>query len=176
MTFQLLIISMIMLLNTQEIYDFSKDKDVSDWRIINDGIMGGVSRSSFELDTEGNAVFSGSVSLDYNGGFCSVRHNFKRINLEKFKTIEIRLKGDGKRYQFRIRHNSSDYYSYITYFVTDGEWQNIQLKLNEMYPSFRGRKLDMGNFDKDSMEEIAFLIGNKKEEKFRLVIDKIELK
>ena len=44
-----------------------------------------------------------------------------------------------------------------------------------MYPSFRGRKLNKENFNKTSIEEIGFLIGNKKQEKFNLEIDKIEL-
>ena len=176
MNFQLLIIAMLMLLDPQDIYDFSKGKGTPGWRIINDGVMGGVSRSSFKLDADGNAVFSGAVSLDNNGGFCSVRYNFKRMNIGKFKSIVLRVKGDGKRYQFRIRHNSNDYYSYITYFQTNGEWQTIELKLDEMYPSFRGRKLDMDNFDKDSIEEIAFLIGNGKEEKFSIKIDRIQLR
>jgi NADH dehydrogenase [ubiquinone] 1 alpha subcomplex assembly factor 1 len=44
-----------------------------------------------------------------------------------------------------------------------------------MYPAFRGKKLDLPNFDHNYMEEIAFLIGNKKPEKFRLLIDQIEL-
>jgi len=45
-----------------------------------------------------------------------------------------------------------------------------------MYPSFRGRKLDQPNFSKDCIEEIAFLFGNKSQEKFKLIIDKIEWK
>jgi hypothetical protein len=44
-----------------------------------------------------------------------------------------------------------------------------------MYPSFRGRILDMPNYDKANLEEIAFLIGNKKAEKFELKIDFIKL-
>jgi hypothetical protein len=45
-----------------------------------------------------------------------------------------------------------------------------------MYPSFRGRKLDAPNFSHDNIEEIVFLIGNKKNERFELIIDKIALK
>jgi hypothetical protein len=45
-----------------------------------------------------------------------------------------------------------------------------------MYPSFRGRKLDQPNFSDDYIEEITFLIGNKKEEDFQLLIAKIELR
>ena len=44
-----------------------------------------------------------------------------------------------------------------------------------MYPAFRGRKLSIGNFSSKNIEEIAFLIGNKKEEHFKLEIDKIYL-
>ena len=45
-----------------------------------------------------------------------------------------------------------------------------------MYPSFRGRRLDEPNFSHDYIEEIVFLIGNKKNENFELIIDKIALK
>ena len=54
--------------------------------------------------------------------------------------------------------------------------REIQIPLQEMYPSFRGRKLAQPNFSSDHVEEIAFLIGNKKPESFKLMIDKIELK
>lgn len=69
-----------------------------------------------------------------------------------------------------------NYYSYISTFSTSGEWQEIEIHLKDMYPSFRGRKLEQANFSADYIEEIAFLIGNKKPEKFKLLIDKIELK
>jgi hypothetical protein len=42
-----------------------------------------------------------------------------------------------------------------------------------MYPSFRGRKLDL-QFSKNHIEEIVFLMGIKSL-KFKLLIDKIEL-
>ena len=44
-----------------------------------------------------------------------------------------------------------------------------------MYPAFRGRNLNMGNFSSETIEELAFLIGNKKKEYFKLEIDKIYL-
>jgi hypothetical protein len=44
-----------------------------------------------------------------------------------------------------------------------------------MYPSFRGRKLTMNNFSSESIQELAFLIGNKKAQNFTLEIDKIYL-
>jgi hypothetical protein len=44
-----------------------------------------------------------------------------------------------------------------------------------LYPSFRGQTLDLPNFKGDFLEEIVFLIGNKKNESFELLIDSIEL-
>ena len=37
------------------------------WRAVNDGVMGGLSRSEFTDTGEGYAVFRGAVSLDNNG-------------------------------------------------------------------------------------------------------------
>jgi NADH dehydrogenase [ubiquinone] 1 alpha subcomplex assembly factor 1 len=45
-----------------------------------------------------------------------------------------------------------------------------------MYPSFRGRKLNLPDFSHSQIEEITFLIANSKPEKFRLQLDKIVLK
>ena len=134
------------------------------------------SSGRFELNNDGHAVFYGNISLENNGGFSSVRYQPKKIELNKASVINIRLKGDAKKYQLRIKANASDYYSYVTSFFTSGRWQIIEIPLKEMYSTFRGRKLDKFNFFNDYIEEIAILIGNKKKEEFKIIIDKIELK
>ncbi len=158
------------------IFEFDKNSDIKNWIIIDDVVMGGKSSGTFKLNSDGNGVFEGAVSLKNNGGFSSVRYQFEKSPIKEYTKIILKIKGDGKNYQFRIKSNSEDYYSYIYTFSTSGEWEEVQINLKDMYPSFRGRKLDMPNFSKDYMEEIAFLIGNKTEEKFKLLIDKIELK
>ena len=172
---KLLIILLISLMKTTIIYDFTKDSSKNDWRIIDDGVMGGESQGKFSIDADGNGVFEGRISLENNGGFSSVRYQFDKIKTSKDSKIQIRLKGDGKEYQFRIKDKSDSYYSYITTFKTSGEWETIEIKLSDLYPSFRGQKLNSPNFESDSFEEIVFLIGNKKNESFKLLLDKIEL-
>jgi NADH dehydrogenase [ubiquinone] 1 alpha subcomplex assembly factor 1 len=172
---KILIVLLIAFMNTTIIYDFNKDSSKNDWRIIDDGVMGGESQGKFYIDTDGNGVFEGTISLENNGGFSSLRYQFDKINTKKDSKIKIRLKGDGKEYQFRIKDKSNSYYSYITTFKTSGEWQTVEIKLSDLYPSFRGRKLDLPNFESDSFEEVVFLIGNKKNESFQLLLDKIEL-
>ena len=163
-------------MNTQPIFDFDKDSDIQSWIIVDDVVMGGRSSGTFHLSADGHGVFEGNVSLENNGGFSSVRHRFQKIQTKEYTRVIIRLKGDGKEYQFRIKSDSSDYYSYINTFSTNGQWQEIEIPLKDMYPSFRGRRLDQPNFSEESIEEVAFLIANKKEEKFKLLLDRIELK
>ncbi|WP_290860648.1 CIA30 family protein [Flavobacterium sp.] len=170
-----LIFTYLLIMNTSLIYDFNKNSSPKDWRIIDDGVMGGLSQGKFSIDPDGNGVFAGTVSLENNGGFSSVRYQFDKIKVTKDSKVRIRLKGDGKEYQFRIKDKTSSYYSYITTFKTSGNWESIEIKLSDLYPSFRGRTLDLPNFKSDSFEEIVFLIGNKKNESFQLLLDKIEL-
>ena len=175
--YPLIIVFLFMTLDSHIIFDFKKNVDLSSWRIVDDVVMGGRSDGNFRINNDGNAEFSGTVSLANNGGFSSVRHQFKSKELKDFTKIVLVVKGDGKKYQFRIKNNSRDYYSYIKYFLTKNEeWQTIELVLSDMYPTFRGRKLNLENFSSSSIEEIAILIGNKRNESFKLEIDKIYLK
>ena len=163
-------------MTAQIIFDFSKSSGTEKWFIVDDVVMGGRSSGTFKLNADGHGVFAGAVSLENNGGFSSVRYKFDQKLIKGAKKVILKVKGDGKKYQFRVKTNSSDYYSYTSTFSTTGDWQEIEIRLEDMYPTFRGRKLDQPNFSSDHMEEVAFLIGNKKKETFQLLIDKIELK
>ena len=57
----------------KEIYTFSTQSNSKEWRIVNDGVMGGLSRSSLKLTEAGHGQFSGHVSLANSGGFASVQ-------------------------------------------------------------------------------------------------------
>lgn len=157
------------------IFDFDTDSSLDDWYVVNDGVMGGLSQGNLNINKKGHAVFEGKVSLDNNGGFTSIRHNFEQKEVTGKTKAVLRIKGDGKSYQFRVKTNSNDRYSYIYTFETSEKWETIEIPLDEMYPSFRGRKLDMPNFPIEKLSEIIFLIANKKAEGFSLEIDKIGL-
>lgn len=137
--------------------------------------MGGVSQGNFKINEKGNGLYFGTVSLENNGGFSSLRFRFDKINVSKYSKVVLKVKGDGKNYQFRLKDKFRNYYSYIQVFSTFKDWQLVEINLSEMYPAFRGRKLNMDNFSSESIEEIAFLIGNKKAQSFQLEIDEIYL-
>jgi len=157
------------------LFDFSKNSDLSNWTVVDDVVMGGRSDGHFSINEDGNGLFYGNVSLENYGGFSSVRYRPETINIEKKKYCKIRLKGDGKRYQFRVKSSQSERQSYINYFETSGEWETISIALTDLYPTFRGRQLDMPNYPAISLEEVAFLIANKKAETFQLELDWITL-
>ena len=162
-------------MNTTMLFDFNKDTSARDWRLVDDVVMGGRSAGSFYINENGHGVFEGNVSLENNGGFSSIRHSNTYQIPKNQRKISIRLKGDGKSYQFRLKHRRNSWESYVYNFNTTGSWQVIEIPLNEMYPSFRGRKLKRANFDFNAIAEIGFLIGNKQNENFRLEIDRLEL-
>ncbi|WP_297086056.1 CIA30 family protein [uncultured Draconibacterium sp.] len=159
-------------LNQTMLFNFSETSDATGWQVVNDDVMGGKSEASFFLTDAGSAVFQGRVSLENYGGFSSLRYNLNSVNTQGYSKVVVHLKGDGKKYQLRIREKESDYFSYISTFQTTGDWEKIEVPLNTMFPSFRGRKLALPNYSGDSMVEITFLIANKKAESFRLELKK----
>ena len=73
-----ILISLLLTLTEQTmttIYQFNEKTTIKDWRIVNDGVMGGISKSTIVLNETGNGEFSGHVSLANNGGFASVQLN-----------------------------------------------------------------------------------------------------
>lgn len=171
----LLIIMTITPQNDSVIFDFRKQQNAATWYVVNDGVMGGLSKGKMSINVAGNGIFEGFVTTENNGGFSSVRHSFSKKDVSNFKLVKSRIKGDGKPYQFRIKSNEEQAYSYIKVFQTSGDWETVVIQFNDFYPSFRGNKLNRPNYDGKFMEEVTFLIGNKKKEAFALEIERIWL-
>ena len=172
-----LLILLLMLTNTDTkvLADFTNNSNLSDWYIVNDAMMGGRSDSGIFLNGENCAVFKGYISLKNNGGFAMVKHVFNPIEIDSHSKIVMKIKGDGKRYQVRLKSQVSQAHSHINYFTTTGDWQVIEIPLKYFYASFRGKRLNYPNFNADQLSEVAFLIGNKKAEEFQLKIKWIAL-
>ena len=157
------------------VYNFSTQSTTNEWNCVNDGVMGGISTSKISLTDAGHGLFAGHVSLANNGGFASVQLNTS-IQLAKEKTVVVlRVKGDGKNYEFRMKGSLQQPESYVHQFSTSGEWETIKLAINAFYPQFRGRKLNNPNFNFAQIEQLSFLIANKQNEDFALLIDWIGL-
>lgn len=158
------------------ITDFS-NLAAQQWIITNDGVMGGKSSSQFQINKDGNGVFLGTVSLENNGGFASVK-NHEPVNLSGFQAVRLTVLGDGNRYSFRLQTGSGsslDPWSYEQRFETEqDEWIEIDLPLDQFRPTYRGRTPDdVPPLDPAAIKRYGFLISDEQEGDFRLEIDKI---
>jgi len=169
------LIMYLMMSNSLLIFNFNKTSNISNWKVVNDVVMGGNSNGTFQIDEFGNGEFKGAVSLENNGGFSYLKYSLNQLDISNFKKIKVRLKGDGKKYEFRVKPSKYIQQSYITHFQTTGEWQTVEIELSNLVPFYRGYKLNSPNFSEEYLEELGFLIGNKKNESFHLILDEIIL-
>jgi len=172
----ILVTVMNMFQSPNVIFKFESGCSTKGWQVVDDRVMGGRSQGDFTINQEGFGVFEGYVTTENNGGFSSLRYNFDGIKTIGFESVVLKLKGDGKSYQFRLKGSDSQRHSYIHTFTTTGLEQEIIIPLKDFSPRFRGRQLNLPNFDADQIEQIAFLIGNKTNERFYLAIESITLK
>ena len=159
------------------IYNFEKADAIEYWRIVNDGVMGGLSQSKIISSNHGTAIFKGKVSLENYGGFASTRTIPFSYNLGGYKGVRLRVKGDGKKYQFRLRtDNSFDGVSYRYEFRTEADtWIVINVPFHECTSVFRGRILkETEPINPEEIQQIGFLISDKQAGKFQIEIDWIK--
>ena len=131
------------------IFDFRQPSpDLSQtWGALDDIVMGGVSASSIQAQSE-SALFTGTVSTANSGGFASVRtRNFDPVlNLSNYTGIELRVQGDGQRYKFLIRDADTwDSVAYAYSFDTvANQWMDVRVPFTAMTPVFRAKTVPDG--------------------------------
>ncbi|MCL6493620.1 MAG: CIA30 family protein [Ignavibacterium sp.] len=152
-------------------------KTVNKWRIVNDGVMSGLSSSKVTVEDD-KIIFSGNVSLENNGGFASLRSPVKDYNFEKFSGIEIKIKGDGKRYSISMKETIyfSGYFYTSTFETKKDEWVTIKIPFDQFKLYYLGKEIKSGKkIPLNNIKEISILIGDKQEGKFKAEIDYIRL-
>ena len=155
------------------IVNFGEPINSVEWMVVNDNVMGGVSRSRVSIIPEGNMVFNGNVSLDYGGGFASVRSSYENWEIGKFDGFVIKVWGDGKTYQFRCRvGNNFDGVAYRQYFQTNNlNWQEIRLPFSKFVPTYRGRIIsNAAPLDPHTIRNLGLMISDKQSGNFNLKI------
>jgi len=153
--------------------DFQAAAQSSPWTVVNDGVMGGVSSSRFEALASGGAVFSGTVRLENNGGFASVRSASVVEDLSNHAAFVLRVRGDGRRYKFTVRTGTGFDAPLFqcTFATTRGKWEEHRLEFSRFVPTFRGRVLrEAPPLDPKAIQSIGFLISERQAGPFRLEI------
>ena len=157
-----------------DVFTFDDPGTVGPWRIINDTVMGGRSDSRMDVTDDGTAVFSGTVSLENNGGFAHTRSMAGPYDLSAYQGLAVRVLGDGKRYEVTLKLDRSfDGVIYQTGFeAPDGAWTEVRLPFEDFVPTYHGERLtDRPPLDPAKIRTIGFIISDKQEGPFRLEVD-----
>ena len=155
--------------------DFSNSAEARNWIIVNDTVMGGRSQADLAIEND-MLVFTGDLSLENNGGFASTRRIYSPLSWNSKETLEIKVLGDGRSYQFRLRTNrNADGIAYVANFTTTkGEVQLLTFNLNDFSPQFRGRLVNGApNLKFSDIAQIGFMLADKNPGNFVLRIEHI---
>ncbi|MEJ2583392.1 MAG: CIA30 family protein, partial [Acidobacteriota bacterium] len=157
---------------TMTIIDFSRGEVT--WPHINDGVMGGISSGEMSA-ADGYATFQGTVSFENNGGFSSVRSRAAVHDLSAFEGLVLRVRGDGKRYGFRLKTDAS--FDGVSYQVLieppAGEWTEVPAPFTDFVPVYRGRVVqDHPPLDPSRIATFGLIIS-RQEGPFRIDIETV---
>ncbi|XP_037483765.1 protein HIGH CHLOROPHYLL FLUORESCENCE PHENOTYPE 173, chloroplastic-like [Triticum dicoccoides] len=140
------------------------------WGALDDVVMGGVSESAFQIQSTGSetgeatGLFKGTVSTSNNGGFTSIRTKNFTVpeDLSPYDGVELRVKGDGRRYKLIIRTSYEwDTIGYTASFdTTKGEWQSVRIPFSSLIPVFRARTAtDAPPFDASNITALQLMFS-----------------
>lgn len=158
--------------------DFSQPRTASEWQNINDGVMGGVSDGRFRLTGNKSMEFYGTLSLENNGGFASVRTKPKNLALQKGDVLLIRVKGDGREYSLNLYSPKPLVaFSYRMPLQTQKDVSmELKFPLDKFTATSFGRVVPNAQpLDPSEINGIGFLLGDKKAGPFRLEIESISI-
>lgn len=159
------------------VFDFTGTEAGKEWQTVNDGVMGGVSDGKFKITDQKTLEFYGTLSLENNGGFASVRSKAKKLGLEKGDVLVARVRGDGRDYSMNLYvPRPLTAFSYrATVKTKKGEWIEIRLPLDKFEATSFGRLVkDAGPVDPAEVTALGFLLGDKKAGPFKLEVEWIK--
>lgn len=158
------------------LFNFAQPDPESPWQTVNDGVMGGRSVGRFQINDDGKMEFFGTLSLENNGGFASVRARGRNLDLQEGTAIVARVKGDGREYTFNLYVEGSRF-SYRQSFQTKpNEWIEVEFPVSRFATTWRGQVFPNQKLDPRKVAGLGFLLGDKKPGPFKLEVDWIKVK
>jgi NADH dehydrogenase [ubiquinone] 1 alpha subcomplex assembly factor 1 len=146
------------------LFAFTSADAADAWQTVNDGVMGGVSDGRFRITARQTLEFYGTLSLDNNGGFASVRSHPGNLGLQAGDVFVTRVRGDGREYQFNLyAAGRTTAFSYRAAFQTrDAEWTEVRIPLEQFVATSFGRAVrGAGPVDPGSVASVGFLRAEK---------------
>lgn len=162
----------------QVLFDFAGADAAKEWQAVNDGVMGGVSEGKFKITEKKTLEFFGTLSLENNGGFASVRTKAKKLGLEKGDTVVAKVRGDGREYTLNLYLNKPLVaFSYrATVQTKKDEWIEVKVPLEKFEATSFGRVVkDAGAVKPEEVNALGFMLSDKKPGAFKLEVESIKV-
>jgi len=162
----------------RHLFDFTGAEAAKEWQTVNNGVMGGGSEGKFKLTDKKTLEFFGTLSLENNGGFASVRTKAKKLGPEKGDTLMARVRGDGREYTLNLYLNEPPIaFSYREAVQTKkDEWIEVKVPLDKFEPTSFGRPVkDTGPVEPQKINGLGFLLGDKKAGPFKMEAEWIKV-
>ena len=150
--------------------DFTADTGDLGWYVVNDNVMGGRSDGDFEQQP-GKLHFSGNTNTN-GGGFSSIRTRPMQLDLSNYAGIRLHVRGDGRRYTWRLTSNARWRGAQISYWADfdtrDGEWLTVDIPFSRFVPRFRGFELEGPELDSAQITGMGLMIYDNQDGRFEL--------
>lgn len=171
-----LILLAMMISSEEYTIDFGKQSGGDDWSIVNDDVMGGRSTSTSYL-TDSYLHFEGNVSLEYNGGFASIRSSYGKMDLSIYEKVTIRVRGTERKFALSLDRSRTWYRpNYKFEFIPGKDWQEFTIPLSDFKESAVGN-LTGRTFPKDKQADVirmGIILFDKQSGPFQLEVDYIK--
>jgi uncharacterized surface protein with fasciclin (FAS1) repeats len=155
--------------------DFSDASVARQWQSVNDGVMGGISEGNFSITDDKTLEFSGTLSLENNGGFASIRTRPADLGLDGYDTIAARIKGDGRTYSVNLRTASRRAAgSYRAPIETEkNRWIKVRIPLENFQYTAYGRRVAAAPLRAKDIQSVGFTLSDKQPGPFKMEVRSI---
>jgi len=160
----------------QSVAEFTPEESTKlDWGVVDDGVMGGLSQGKREIGKDGILRFFGTLSLENNGGFSSLRTGNVKLDLGGAEGVTLRVKGDGRSYQLRLgtdaEYRGREMSFQAGFSTTKGEWTEVKVPFALFVGRWRGTELPDKAFDPSKIRRLGLQLADKKAGPFELQVD-----
>ena len=137
--------------------------------------MGGRSEGDFEQQ-QGELRFAGSTNTN-GGGFSSIRTKPMQLDLSNNVGIQLRVKGDGRRYTWRLTTEArwrGRPVSYWADFETrKGKWSTVNIPFSRFIPQYRGYQLEGPALEPAQIRGMGLMIYDNQDGPFELQLTSV---
>ena len=155
--------------------EFTESSADLGWYVVNDNVMGGRSEGDF-TQSRGEILFTGRTNTR-GGGFSSIRTQSLRLDLSNHAGIRLQVKGDGRRYTWRLtttaRWRGREVSYWADFDTQDGEWQTVDIPFSSFVPRFRGYELNGPPLDSRRITGMGLMIYDNLDGPFRLQLSSV---